>query len=227
MAVIYNSKPIVTSGLVMLFDACVFPPTSLGTSPSLWTNLLGGITMSLQNGSIYSSENGGLLSFDGTNDSGLITQPPSYYGMTSRQTWCAWVKRRTSANSGFVWGSLGFNSGITFNADTFSANWHYGTDFNLVRIAVASSPSVLNRWYYVNAVIDNITGFIKLYVDGVEVASTTFSPMTNMWDGWIRLAGGDYSNSPIDVGCVSAYNRVLSAAEITQNFNALRGRFGI
>jgi hypothetical protein len=227
MAVVYNTKPIVTSGLVILIDACIFPPQSSGTSHAIWSNLLGGTSMSLQNGPVYSSEFGGVFSFDGSNDSGLITLSPSNYGMTSTHTWCSWIRRTANANSGHIWGPLGFNSGIVFGGNAFSANWHYGSDFNLVHVAQAPSESVLNRWYYVNTVVDNITGFIKLYVDGVEVASKTFSPMTNMWNGWIRLAGGDYSNSPITVGCVSAYSRVLTTAEIQQNFNALRGRYGI
>jgi len=38
-------------------------------------------------------------------------------------------------------------------------------------------------------------------------------------------AGSEYSTC--EVSFVMAYNRVLTAAEISQNFNALRGRFGI
>jgi len=37
--------------------------------------------------------------------------------------------------------------------------------------------------------------------------------------------GGNYSDGNISV--VQVYNRALSAAEVSQNFNALRGRYGI
>ena len=42
---------------------------------------------------------------------------------------------------------------------------------------------------------------------------------------WGPGGGSEYSTS--EVGFILAYNRVLSSAEITKNFNALRGRYGL
>jgi hypothetical protein len=65
-----------------------------------------------------------------------------------------------------------------------------------------------------------------LYRNGNLIAG----PNTNGSNGpnGIRLGGsilGEYSTC--QVGCVLAYNRVLTDDEIQQNFNALRGRYGL
>jgi len=39
------------------------------------------------------------------------------------------------------------------------------------------------------------------------------------------ISNSEFSNSQISF--LICYNRILTAAEIQQNFNALRGRFGI
>ena len=42
-----------------------------------------------------------------------------------------------------------------------------------------------------------------------------------------RVGFASFEYSTCEVGVVLAYNRVLSSAEITKNFNALRGRYGL
>jgi hypothetical protein len=39
--------------------------------------------------------------------------------------------------------------------------------------------------------------------------------------------GGWGSYIPMDLGTFSIYNRALSAAEVLQNYNAQKGRFGL
>ena len=88
--------------------------------------------------------------------------------------------------------------------------------------------------------IDN-AGRYSLFIDGVSypitISFTVGGSLGDIQNGNARLAigaqvGENVSNSPISVidgkiANVSIYNRTLSASEVKQNFNALRGRFGI
>jgi hypothetical protein len=40
-------------------------------------------------------------------------------------------------------------------------------------------------------------------------------------------SGGNYYAFDGNIGSINIYNRALSAAEVSNNFEALRGRFGI
>jgi hypothetical protein len=71
----------------------------------------------------------------------------------------------------------------------------------------------------------------KIYHNGVEVASTN-PGLGFLDDGNNNLAIGElfYGSNVFFNGKLSAtsiYNRALTASEIQQNYNALRGRFGI
>jgi len=83
-------------------------------------------------------------------------------------------------------------------------------------------------WHMVTMTLDN-DGTPSIYINGnlvgtypgtisnIPTAGTGFS-VGSQW-------GIRYANTRS--GNVNFYNRALSAAEITQNFNALRGRYGI
>jgi hypothetical protein len=89
-----------------------------------------------------------------------------------------------------------------------------------------------NKWHHVVCTRDAAN--VNIYVDGVLNNTTGNGGSwsgTNVWsamDCWI-------GNNPNNIyyyysGLISLskiYNRALSQAEITQNFNALRTRFGI
>jgi len=67
-----------------------------------------------------------------------------------------------------------------------------------------------------------------LYLNGVSVGTATAAPPYNSSTEGYRVAAATFHtfhNGPI--ASVRLYNRGLSAQEIQQNFNALRGRYGI
>ena len=84
----------------------------------------------------------------------------------------------------------------------------------------------LNTWYYlVFTFSDNsIDSNAKLYVNAVPYGITIqgggdIDGVSGLSGSWFSF-GGQISN-------VSTYNRSLSSAEITQNFNATKGRYGL
>jgi hypothetical protein len=96
----------------------------------------------------------------------------------------------------------------------------YAADVNTGGIVVP------NRWYFVTWVWSSVAPHFTIYVDGVSRFSggsnLPFLGTTNLLIG--SSAVGTQSS---DVNMVAIYNRALSQAEVTQNYNAFRGPFGI
>ena len=95
----------------------------------------------------------------------------------------------------------------------------YGTDWG-------GGVVVPNQWYLVTWVWNNTAPYYSIYVNGTLITSggsnTPFLGTTNLLIG--SSAVGTHKS---DVNMVAVYNRALSQAEVTQNYNAFRGPFGI
>lgn len=82
-----------------------------------------------------------------------------------------------------------------------------------------------NQWYYLSWTISGTT--LTFYVNGVADGSTTLAgnivPANPARIGFANA--GEYATGSI--GTVQVYNRALSAQEISQNFQAQRGAYGI
>jgi hypothetical protein len=71
---------------------------------------------------------------------------------------------------------------------------------------------------------------MTLFVNGSNIGSVTIGSNDRWNNPNATIFIGSYSGSNYHKGLIpkiSIYNRALSAAEVSQNFNALRGRFGI
>lgn len=77
----------------------------------------------------------------------------------------------------------------------------------------------------------------KIYVDGIERASTTSYFSGNIETGGTAVFGQEQDNPgggfqtnqdlPGDISSVKIYSKYFSAQEVLQNYNATKGRFGI
>ena len=87
-----------------------------------------------------------------------------------------------------------------------------------------SSVMTINRWY--NITVTSGSGTISIYLNGV--LKNTISGSTNHADvlniGRTRFDNNYWSGY---IGNTMVYDRVLSAAEVTQNFDTLKTRFGL
>jgi hypothetical protein len=90
----------------------------------------------------------------------------------------------------------------------------------------------LNTWYNACVTFNTATG-MALYVNGTldsTYVSTTTNPTNTPVTGTGRVDIANYAASNFltgSIGQVMVYNQALSADEVTTNFNALRGRYGI
>lgn len=92
-----------------------------------------------------------------------------------------------------------------------------------------SVGSTSNVWLHVTQTTSNTGNATITYVNGTKVGEFGI-PGTLSSGGGFLIGLGYYGGVRYPAGRVSflkVYNKVLSASEVQQNFNALRGRFGI
>ena len=225
MANLYGPK-IVTSGLVLCLDAGnskSYPGT--GTT---WTDLSGnGYNGTLTNGPTFNSNNQGNIVFDGTNDF-VVMANSSSVPVEGPGTIDIWANYSLITGSNRTLFSLvsGGNKAIQLGTRTGNANglvWAYG------------GSSILSYSYPILDTISNWTltfngSNLTLYLNGLSNASTTTATNQTGSNGIIRLGTYDsVGNEPFNGKIYSSrlYNRVLSAAEVLQNYNATKGRFNL
>lgn len=146
------------------------------------------------------------------------------------KTIMAWCKLSTAAGGDYVIYGLDANGADNWLSINTNKAYVYATQSSDVNNFGVTGTTTLNttNYYQICCTID--TNTVKVYVNGVEEASSTQAFTIGSWNtaptiGRRGSLAQKYFPGTIDV--VSVYNRVLSAAEIKQNFNALRSRYGI
>lgn len=225
------SPRIVTEGMVLCLD--VGNRESYPGAGSSWLSLTSNDTAGLVNAPTYSSANLGYLTFNGSNQYCTSTR-----NITGRPfTLNAWFYFNSLTGYQTVIGqnsSVATKSSFWFQkitdgapggsrvSNTFSFN---GIDGD----CTDPTPVVAGVWYNYCASID--TSGTSLYKNGSLVATlagtaTMNAPSSMVFGvGYFNNGLADYTR--INLSLVTTYNRALTAAEASQNFNALRGRYGI
>ena len=212
------STSIVSSGLVLNLDAANTKSYS-GPGATTWTDLsASGNNGTLVLGPTYNSENGGSIVFDGSND--RINLTSTIIG--SRPFSCfAWIYRNDATTPGVIIGEDAKYAGLVLTTD---GRLNFTTQLGGFQIQSASSTISNTTWYYVGVTRGSID---KLYINGQEVASGTVTKLRTFAVDVIGCTNSinDFFNGRI--AATQIYNRELTVSEISQNFNALRGRFGL
>jgi hypothetical protein len=216
---------VVTDGLVLALDAA--DRNSYPGSGTTWSDLSGrGNTGTLTNGPTYSSVNGGSIVFDGTNDYIDCGKTATQLGIYDADyTFDAWVyPTNLPSNDRPMFGTVQETTRqglhLVFRAGLIHQG-HYFADFS-------AGSATLNAWNNISYTYVKSSGLASIYKNGALQGSGTISSFigtTNILIGrWATTIPnyfvGNGSNYKI-------YNRALTAAEVRQNFNALRGRYGI
>ena len=224
---VYAGPEINESGLVLSLDAG--NTKSYPGSGTTWTDISGrSNTGTLTNGPTYSSANGGSIVFDGGDD-GVSTNA----SMTGVQTFTAisWIRTTNTGGYNFIFSAGSFGSptiagwGLVINGTNLRFD-----HCNITTVMDFNVPSIYDgTWRQVGIYRDsnNIAGII---VNGVVVITINYNvAFTNTTFSLGYRPGGTTYNPFFggNIAQASVYNRALSAAEVSQNFNALRGRFGI
>jgi hypothetical protein len=229
-----HSPQIITNGLVLALDAG--NTKSYVSGSTTWFDKSGrGNNGTLINGVGYTSSFNGSLVFDGTDDYVVVNNSPQLPVSSSSRTINIWFNPDPSAwasnvNNLFFYGTPG-TTGATFgiDLDTYPVMEIYtwgGSGKDLM----FSSSFAQTGWANIAITYDGSTS-IKIYENGTNTQTLTLSSPcntgnTNVWIGSIDPSYQPWYYSG-RISNVSIYNRALSPSEVQQNFNALRGRFGI
>ena len=227
MATSYSPK-IITDGLVVCLDAG--DRKSYSGSGTTWIDRSGyGNHATLVNGATFSDVNGGVIQFDGVDD--YATVPCSELVGESTASIEMFTKWRFNGGGMF----LGFT---TYDVYTAGGRLGYNNgQSNVVGISASKVTSLgLIGSYHHYVFIMNSSGNMtsnKIYIDGEDQGTLTAvlnsdgtcraftdSMRMNSWNN------GGYSGDN-DNAFFKVYNRELTAAEILQNYNATKGRFGL
>jgi hypothetical protein len=221
---------IVTNGLVLNLDAANYQ--SYPRSGTTWTDLSGqGNNGTLVNGVEYNNSEGGNLIFDGVNDYVDCgnTASLSAIGGTTNITVSGWAYYTAYGGGGQPY------SVITAKGSPWT--WLLENPLNTFRFRITAggadvnvadtSTHLLNTWYNVVGTYDGSN--MRIYVNGVlkNTRAQTGTLATNTVTAKIGTFQGTNYNVTGKISNISVYNRALSDAEITQNFNAFRTRYGV
>ena len=214
----FPSSNIIVDGLILHLDAG--NSSSYSGSGTTWTDLSGeGNNGTLVNGTSYTSDDGGSLVFDGTND---------YVNLGA-------VQINTAAGTIGMWIKLDSNVGRFFGR-----GGNFESRFSSNRLVIdmtgnsvtSSRTSWSGAWLYVVIGWDENANSTAIYVNGVSDATGTCSTVSTK-TGDMNIgrssgmggAGGLYVDGKI--AAFHSYNRVLTLTEIQSNFNSTKTRFGI
>ena len=166
-------------------------------------------------------ESGGEFNFNGSGNYIDVTGSGFTSGMTA-YTISHWSRRDVESRMPVA----GRTSTAFYQyGDNSWAYTHGGTWGEYYYPRVASIP--LGTWGFYCIVYNgsNVAIYRNAYLEGTQATTGTAD-----WSQGLRIgywsAGGGYAYSG-KIGSVKFYNRALTAAEVTQEFNALRGRYGI
>ena len=236
MGVNRGPSPIITDGLIFAIDA---GNTRCYTSGSTTENdLIYDNQGSLENGLGYDPDGKGSWNFDGGDDEidlGSITSsnPISLAGQTTVtiEIWCnptggagdRWQRVIDKSDSG-----SGANGYSIWVSDQGSKVIGFGIDGVNVINNYTDSTLEFGEW---NHIVFTKDGNTNKYYRNTSVKNTTTtaatipSDTTNAKIGtWNHTTGREFKGK---IASIRIYTKALTEAEITQNFNAQKSRFGL
>ncbi len=229
-----HSPSISSDGLVFYLDAANTRSYS-GSGLTVY-GLVGGIGGTLVNGVGFTSSNNGSFTFDGTNDY-ILCDAISQNNNSSALTWTVWAKRNTSSSYMTFMQYSGLSSDISLEL------WNNGTIYFEIGNGDNTYGELSNNsnsWQNVSMVFDGSgvgnAARLKAYINGAQqtLTFTSIIPSTAGSGNTLYIGNtGPFASvnsnlfSSGNLGSFQSYNRALSAAEILQNYNATRKRFGL
>lgn len=230
----YTIPSIVTNGLVLHLDAgnvASYPGTG-GT----WFDLSGNNYNGSLNNVSWSPGSGGVMVYPSTSR-GDVTLPVNTNTTlnNSSQTINQWINIASFGPNGYselYYAGTIFSSWVCIQLQATGATF-FISGFLFYSVTGMSNP--FNQWMNICCIIDRAGNSFTVYKNGVFVGTVATSTFTNT-SNTVRI-GSNYAtgnttpphgdNMDGQLGNTFVYNRTLSAAEILQNFNALRGRYGL
>jgi hypothetical protein len=207
------ANTIVQQGLVLNLDAG--NPYSYAGAGTTWYDVSGNnYNGTLTNGPTYTSDNNGAIIFDGTND--YVT---TSFATTSGQavSYCGWVYSTESTAT--------YKNFVDSLAESPMIWWNTSGQIEFDASRYTTTTVYRNQWVYVSLSKPAGNSSASYYVNGVLVGTgTAYTTLVSTPTLFNRAAGQTWKGNG---AVVQIYNIALSAAQVLQNYNATKGRFGL
>ena len=211
---------IVTDDVVLYLDAS--NTSSYPDTGTVWYDLSGNENNGTLNGAIYSSNGGGSISFDGSNDDVTIQDDNtlditnditiSYSLEPNWGTWSPFIAKGTSNNWNYsTW--VGNDKGIDID--------HSSSGSVIKPLYTATSEMANGKISVITISRNSISGLIKTYVDGV-LKNTRSGSLGSSNNTDLKIGthnNGNYGHGKI--GHLLIYNSTLTDQQVYQNYDAL------
>ena len=215
---------IIEDGLVLCLDAG--NRASYPGSATAWNELSNNMSAELVNSPTFNSQNNGFFQFVSDdyaripNNTLLDTQTPSVE---------VWIKTNATSQHGFWFEKGTVNTQYSLFQEGTNIRWR------LAGIGVLATPTAnfinTSSWYQVVGTFTS--GRRRLYINGNLVNSDAQAGTISTNSGGMSVgvyggysgARGYYYNGNLAICRV--YNKELTSTEVLQNYNAIKGRFGI
>jgi len=234
---VYGAKSIVTDGLVLYLDAA--NQKSYSGTGTTWTDLSGyNNNGTLVNSPIFSN---GLIILDGTNDyvsingnanlysSNFTWQSWHYYTAGGTSLSAMWWSEITVKNFLIAYANINLTSSY-MRLDTLSSIYQSpssGTNYNGFSGQNGTQLPLLNNWVQ-TTLIKNGTTFTLYWGTTIKWQITIPNWVISNTSQQIHFGAksGTFA-SAMKLSSLMMYNRAITTDELSQNYNSLRGRFGL
>ena len=236
---LFHSPKSITDGLQVYLDAA--NPKSYPGSGTDWTDLTGnGYNATLVNSPTHNSDVG-FISFDGTDQYANHTVLAFATGGLDF-TFEVWFKMRTLPtaqynDNGHIWGGENGNDVVMYVNPASSGESQLNLVYDDSRYVTGtghftSGTITANSWVQWTCQGRSSDNTIAHYLNGKldRTFNATRSGQENksrFSDAMIARDSRYDKYSELDCAVIKEYHRILTAAEVAQNFEALRGRFGL
>ena len=226
MATIYSPK-IPTNGLCFVMDPA--DKNCYGGSGTSATDTVNLTTNTLSDASI-GTDTSGVFDLSDNSSGTLYIDLPTDMGYTTEVSFFSWFKRTTNTS---VLGSYHIICGdgaFEMSIQKDSAYLRNGVTVNGTRyVANQGSTIGTNTWHCVGVTYTNYTK--TAYIDGVSVGTQTCGSSGNLDSSVTNRRLGRYGTQSYamrgNLGPFMVWDRVLSAKEVKDLFDAQRSRFGV
>ena len=240
-----HSPSIVTSNLILALDAA--NPKSYSGSGNTWFDITErGNHGTLVNGPAYSSNSGGFISCDGTNDYIEILDNSIFDFGSNNFTVEHWFRKNATSSNSNYWGvnkwnyagggagtnewfislgnsSSGIGESIQFGIESGST---------LYEMVISNTPT-LYLWNQIVAI--RAGAGLSVYMNGALIGTSspagmaTTTAVNNISGRNIRIANSAMNNyyNKCDTSIVRIYNKALTPDEVKQNYDANKTRYAI
>ena len=211
-------------------SATTFNPYYFGNT--VWKDVSGNnYNGSLNTGPLFSSTNQGSIEFDGVSTGQEVNIGSKTVNFASGGTFEIWTKiDNVNRNQGFFSMSPGtsyinfYSPGATNQKMRWEVIGNVAVSYNTINSITSLQNNV---WYHVVGNFDPSGGSTRIYINGsLDNSQSSYTNVPSSVTSQIII--GSYAGIlDGNIAVAKIYNRVLSAAEVSQNYEATKTRFGL